>query len=105
MDKNLPKNAGAATNAGEISHTPAPWFFDRDSGRILDGAGCVVATLRVRALPVGRHPMDAADGQVLAPAPKLLAALRACLSVLPYGNESIDLMAFAAIAQAEGRAP
>lgn len=87
-------------------HTPGPWHAIEWNchaptavATIVDGRPIIVA----ECCGHGRDSKESVgDARLIAAAPDLLAALRAALAVIPYGNESVELMARSAILKAGG---
>jgi hypothetical protein len=57
------------------AHTPAPWGFEEETGRIYFADGDIEPTVAVVDLENTSPQQSGADGRLIAAAPKLLAAL------------------------------
>jgi hypothetical protein len=106
----------AASVSAKASHTPAPWIVSRSNAGMVpvhfqppevlgrNGQCCVAASL-------GSGPEAEANAHLIAAAPELLAALKACAERMAKLQENTNyplawprVMAECAINKAEGRA-
>ena len=83
--------------AGQTAHTPGPLSFD---GCGINGGDEYKSRIATFAKIRGDDAMH--YGPLFAAAPELLAACKALLAHLPYGNEALQIKAQAAIAKATG---
>jgi hypothetical protein len=100
-----PPAAVAVHAPGTRAHTPEPWDYDQDTGRIYRADGDVEPTIAWVELENTAADQSKADGHLLAAAPRLLAACRMVVERWERGDLAEAARACSAAIKAAGVAP